>query len=288
MAQPHVLIVDDDPGILGLSQVLVARQSLQAHVARDGEEALEKIRGNEYSAILLDLFLPRISGFDVIRHLRQSHPHLLSRVIVVTAANPALPFRAEEYEIWKLVRKPFDVHDFMSVVSACATYHHDESESGEGSAAPGSDPSARLPRFFEQLSLRAGAQRGVVTFRSQKDELSVQSSFGYPPQSLAEFSSIPVSSDTPMSVAFRKREPVWVSSPEELERSYPDLAPICRQFNSSALAAAPLICGKEVVGAMGWSFSEAQPFDADQQRQLKAISIEYQHLMTRLETRPLI
>lgn len=285
MAQSHVLIVDDDPGILGLSQVLVARQGLGAHMARNGEEALEKIRGNEYSAILLDLFLPRVSGIDIIREIRANHPHLLSRIIIVTATNPAVSSGATEDEIWRLLRKPFDIHEFMSVVSACATFHG-ESET-ESESAP-NEKQTGLRRFFEKLSLRAGARRGIVSLRSADDALSVRSSFGYPQQTIAEFSPIPASFDSPISAAFREHEPVWVPSFQALQQRYPDLASICHRMDSGALAATPLICGKEVVGAMGWSFSEAQTFDTDQKQQLVAISREYQRLMTRIEPGPIV
>lgn len=66
---------------------VLKRNGVSTEVVGDGETALERLRNLEYDAILLDLMLPRTNGFEVIRHLECLKPHVLNRVIVVTAAS---------------------------------------------------------------------------------------------------------------------------------------------------------------------------------------------------------
>jgi len=67
-----VLIVDDDQAVLEMLEKIVIGNSLDEDSVTSGEEALELTRKNEYSAILLDINMRGIDGFEVIRRLRES------------------------------------------------------------------------------------------------------------------------------------------------------------------------------------------------------------------------
>ena len=70
---------------------------------------LDAIRRDAFDAIVLDVTLPVMSGFEVIRKVRETHPHLLRRIIVLTGVSRVvlndLPFAPL---LWDVVRKPFD------------------------------------------------------------------------------------------------------------------------------------------------------------------------------------
>jgi len=68
----RVLIVDDDQTVLEMLGKIVIGNSLDADSVTSGEDALDMIRKNEYSAILLDINMRGIDGFEVIRRLRES------------------------------------------------------------------------------------------------------------------------------------------------------------------------------------------------------------------------
>jgi len=84
----HVLIVDDDPINL---QVLENQLSLENYAitrAYNGQEALDAIdSGINYALILLDIMMPKMSGFEVCRIIRQTHSANLLPIIMLTAKN---------------------------------------------------------------------------------------------------------------------------------------------------------------------------------------------------------
>jgi DNA-binding response OmpR family regulator len=121
MRAPMILIIDDDPGIRGLLTVVLRRKGFECDVAADGAEAQTKLRRNDYDAILLDLMLPRLNGFEVIRFLKAERRTLLKRVIVVTAvAEITLRDFTDQKLVWALLRKPFDLHQLIETVTNCA------------------------------------------------------------------------------------------------------------------------------------------------------------------------
>ncbi|HEY6844163.1 MAG TPA: response regulator, partial [Thermoanaerobaculia bacterium] len=65
----RVLVVDDDAEIRELLASVLRRRGLTADVAADGAEALDLLRQNIYSVVLLDLLMPNIDGFAVLGEL---------------------------------------------------------------------------------------------------------------------------------------------------------------------------------------------------------------------------
>lgn len=118
---PMILIIDDDPGIRELLTVVLRRKGFDCDIAIDGAEAEKKLRTRDYDAILLDLMLPRLNGFEIIRFLKAERCAMLERVIVVTAvAEITLRDFHDQQLVWALLRKPFDLHNLIETVTECA------------------------------------------------------------------------------------------------------------------------------------------------------------------------
>jgi CheY-like chemotaxis protein len=114
-----VLVVDDDQGVRTLVCALLQRNGLLAHEAKDGKEAIEKLEAHEYAAVVLDLMMPVVSGFDVIDHLQRRRPDTPC-VVVISAASPRDLARIEDKPVVKAVlRKPFDIHELIMRVQSC-------------------------------------------------------------------------------------------------------------------------------------------------------------------------
>lgn len=103
------LVCEDDAAIRTLLITLLARDSFEVEVATNGNEAIEALSGgDEYALVVLDLMMPKASGYDVLAHLQTSRPEMLRRVIILTAA--AMAARGEfPYEVATVIVKPFDV-----------------------------------------------------------------------------------------------------------------------------------------------------------------------------------
>jgi two-component system, OmpR family, response regulator len=123
---PTALIVEDDDATRVLIAAICARHGFQAEVAADGETAIARLRGGRYDVLVLDLLLPKVNGFELIREVRSRCPELLRRTIVVTAAGPSILADFEGGAVFTLLRKPFDVADLVAALKACAPVAENE------------------------------------------------------------------------------------------------------------------------------------------------------------------
>jgi len=114
----RVLVVDDDREIRELLTSVLRRRDLVVDVAVDGAEALDLLRQNTYSVVLLDLLMPNTDGFGVLNALDSALAPPI--VLVITGAERALVKRLDPQRIHGVVRKPFDPEDIATLVVACA------------------------------------------------------------------------------------------------------------------------------------------------------------------------
>lgn len=84
---PAVLVVDDNQQNLELLQAYLEDLNCQTIPAHDGHEALEIIAKNPPDLILLDVMMPRMSGFEVCRRIKKDPKTSDIPVIMVTALN---------------------------------------------------------------------------------------------------------------------------------------------------------------------------------------------------------
>jgi DNA-binding response OmpR family regulator len=120
----RVLLVDDDPGIRRLIGTLLQRGGFWCDEAENGQQAIEKLRSDSWDAVLLDLMLPVVNGFEVLDFLKAEQTDMLHQVIVVTAvSNSTLETLHDQDLLFKVVRKPFDMYELMDTLGACANQH---------------------------------------------------------------------------------------------------------------------------------------------------------------------
>jgi DNA-binding response OmpR family regulator len=65
-----VLVVDDEPDIVDFLTTVLADEGYRIEIARDGREALSKMHEVQPSLVILDLMMPRMSGFEVLDTMR--------------------------------------------------------------------------------------------------------------------------------------------------------------------------------------------------------------------------
>jgi CheY-like chemotaxis protein len=113
----RILVVDDDAPIRRLVGALLRRNGHSVEEAVDGEEGIEKIRAEGYDAVLLDLMMPRMDGFEVLRVMHREGLQA-TRVIIMSAAAPATINAADMHAVRVIIRKPFDVSVLLDAVAA--------------------------------------------------------------------------------------------------------------------------------------------------------------------------
>jgi len=129
---PVVLVVDDDASTQRLLVAVLKHPGLKHRAAGDGREALAIIAAENPAAVILDLLMPEVDGFEVLRQLSARAPRMLSRVIVITAAmGPRVDDCRELHQVWSFFRKPMDIDQLSASLIACLAAS--EEKAGRGS-----------------------------------------------------------------------------------------------------------------------------------------------------------
>jgi len=116
----RVLIVDDEESMrLFLARTLTTGMKVEVTLAGTCEQALRLAGNYAYDAILLDLLMPGIGGFEVLRELRRASPNEATPVIIVSVlSDPATRERCMKAGANAYVVKPVDRHSLIATVKA--------------------------------------------------------------------------------------------------------------------------------------------------------------------------
>jgi DNA-binding response OmpR family regulator len=115
-SRKRILLVDDDEEVLQAMRVACEERGFDVLVARDGAEALIRVERDVPQLVVLDIVMPKRSGFLVLERLRQS-PHHSPKVVMITA-NEEIRHRqaAEARGVDAFINKPFDIRDLLATI----------------------------------------------------------------------------------------------------------------------------------------------------------------------------
>src|SRR5262252_1361479 len=123
----RVLVVEDEPDLLGSLLRALRDEDYAADGAGDGEEGLYKAQNYDYDAVVLDIMLPGIDGWELLRRLRKTKK---TPVLMLTARD-AVPDRvrgldtgADDYLV-----KPFDLDELLARLRALIRRSANQSQS---------------------------------------------------------------------------------------------------------------------------------------------------------------
>jgi DNA-binding response OmpR family regulator len=121
----HILVVEDDTALARQIASALTEAGHDPIVVHDGEKALDKTKATPFDLIVLDIILPGIDGFEVLRHLRAQR--LASRVLMLTARAEVkdrvtgLQLGADDY-----LPKPFAMGELVARVNALGRRYPEE------------------------------------------------------------------------------------------------------------------------------------------------------------------
>lgn len=127
MTQPRqtVLVVDDDPSNLALITELCLSLGFEADTAMDGEAALERVRECRPDLVLLDITMPKKTGFEVLQTLKADDATRDIPVIIVTAmADVDAKVKGIEYGATDYLTKPFKLIELQTRIRAALQVRH--------------------------------------------------------------------------------------------------------------------------------------------------------------------
>lgn len=120
----QILVVDDDLAIRVLLQAVLRRLGFEVVLAEDGEVGLEILSKQKFELVLLDLMMPKVSGYEFIDAIKRSNgdkPH----IIVFTAAGQRGVARIPPDSVCDAILKPFDLEKFLNLIDRCLAGHEE-------------------------------------------------------------------------------------------------------------------------------------------------------------------
>jgi two-component system KDP operon response regulator KdpE len=105
-----ILVVDDDPDIIeAITTVLESIEDYDVRTARDGVECIQQVKEDTPDLLILDLLMPRMDGFAVVRDLRGNPRYRKLPIMILTSVREDASYR--RYELEMGVR--MDVQDYI-------------------------------------------------------------------------------------------------------------------------------------------------------------------------------
>lgn len=158
----RILIVDDDLDLCELLAKYLCHESFEFEMVHNGEEGLNRARSESYALIILDVMLPGMSGFEVLRQLHTQSP---TPVLMLTARGDdvdrivGLEMGADDY-----LAKPFNPRELVARIRAILRRTHSDTESS---------PSTALPERLEVGDINLDKATRVVTRAGEPLPLTV-------------------------------------------------------------------------------------------------------------------
>ncbi len=121
----YILIVDDDPINLQVLENHLTLNQYSVHLVTNGQEALSSLQQRKPDLILLDVMMPKMSGYEVCQTIREEHPANELPIVFLTAKNQVadlmdgLGFGANDY-----LTKPFSKHELLARIETHIELSH--------------------------------------------------------------------------------------------------------------------------------------------------------------------
>ena len=130
--QPRILIVDDQPFVLGVLEEILSRGPYDVTTAESADEALKILKHETVDVIISDEVMPGMAGSEFLSIVRKQHPEIV-RIILTGHASLDSAIRAiNEAEIYRLLTKPVASEDLHEAVRD-ALEHKAKGQSSEQS-----------------------------------------------------------------------------------------------------------------------------------------------------------
>ena len=113
-----ILVIEDDPRSIKLMELILDAYGYQAVIAKNGEEGLVAAKSQPFDLILLDLMLPEVDGFEVLRQL-EADPALADIPVVITSARARATTREEAVALGAdfYLTKPYRKAELLDVIT---------------------------------------------------------------------------------------------------------------------------------------------------------------------------
>ncbi len=111
-----VLVVDDEAPVCRSVTKILAKENCQVDSALSAEEALKKMEAEQYDVVITDLMMPKISGMELLKIIREKHPEI-SVIMITGYATIKTSVQAMKLGAFDYIPKPFTPEELRSVTA---------------------------------------------------------------------------------------------------------------------------------------------------------------------------
>jgi DNA-binding NtrC family response regulator len=111
----RILVVDDEEALRTVLSTELSSEGYEVSAASDGGEAIEMVKGNDYDLVLLDIKMPNVDGFEVLKFVKGTKPDI--KVIMLTGfADLKNAIESKRLGAEDFVSKPYDLVDLLTTI----------------------------------------------------------------------------------------------------------------------------------------------------------------------------
>jgi len=111
----RLLVVDDEESLRTVLCSELVSEGFKVQNAGDGDEAIAILDKEEFDLVLLDIKMPRVNGFDVLKHVKERHP--ATKVVMLTGfADLKNAIESKKLGAEDFVSKPYDLVDLLTTI----------------------------------------------------------------------------------------------------------------------------------------------------------------------------
>ncbi|MCX7905069.1 MAG: response regulator [Elusimicrobiales bacterium] len=113
-----IVIIEDSKQTVEILSEILKKEGYEVNIAYDGVEGYRIIKKTKPDLVLLDLLLPKVSGFDICFKISQDDEIRKTPIIILsTLANDKETFRKlKTYEIIKFMKKPYNIDELLAEI----------------------------------------------------------------------------------------------------------------------------------------------------------------------------
>jgi CheY-like chemotaxis protein len=116
----RLLYVDDEADLRSLVQMHLSLEGYEVETAADGDSAIQMLKDQPYDIVLLDVYMPKMNGLQVLQYLKRSNT--TARLIVLTGSdNPYIAKECARLGAQAYLSKPYNFHELIESIDRVMT-----------------------------------------------------------------------------------------------------------------------------------------------------------------------
>lgn len=115
MAKKKILLVDDERNLRILVKEVLSEEGYVVRVVASGMECMEKLKKFRPNLIIMDMMMPKMSGYETIKEIRKDPKNNDITIVVLTVSKvaEAAKFQLSKYNVSDYINKPFDNRELI-------------------------------------------------------------------------------------------------------------------------------------------------------------------------------